>query len=107
MQLNYEMCGRISTTDHRPVPAFRYELDGAPNSVQSTRAPGYPLAELALYPANRDVADRFYIEVPDLTAPKDSGRRSFETVYATWAWKLYASPDCVAAVAKGQPLQLP
>ncbi|MBJ7355008.1 MAG: glycosyltransferase family 39 protein [Thermoleophilaceae bacterium] len=99
-----ELCGRISTTDHRPVPAFRYELDGAPNSVQSdNKLSGYPLAELALYPASRDVANRFYSTIPDLTAPKNADGEAYVVVASNWAWKLYASPDCVAAVKQGKP----
>lgn len=104
VQLYYEKCGRISTTDHRPVPAFRYELDGPPNSIQSIGAPGYPLAQLALYPASLDVAKRFYSEVPDMSAPTTANGEPYESVYASWAWRLYASPQCAAAVAKGQAL---
>lgn len=95
----YEACGRISTTDHRPVPAFRYELEGPPNSVQSDNPlSGFPLAELALYPASEDVADRFYSQMPDLAAPTDADGEEYEVVASNWAWKLYASPGCVAKV---------
>ncbi len=102
--LFYEKCGRISTTDHRPVPAFRYELDGPPNSIQSVGDKNYPLAELALYPASRSVAERFYSEVPSLDAPTTADGEPYKTVYASWAWRLYASPDCAAAVEAGRAL---
>ncbi|MGB0889184.1 MAG: ArnT family glycosyltransferase [Solirubrobacterales bacterium] len=102
--LFYEKCGRISTTDHRPVPAFRYELDGPPNSIQSIGDKDYPLAELALYPASLDVAKRFYSEIPNLDPPTTPDGEPYETVYASWAWRLYASPDCAAAVEAGRAL---
>lgn len=105
VRLYYEKCGRISTTDHRPVPAFRYELDGPPNSIQSVGDPNYPLAELALYPASLDVAKRFYSKVPNMEAPRTPAGEPYQTVFASWAWRLYASPECAAAVAEGQPLR--
>lgn len=101
-----EYCGRISTTDHRPVPAFRYELEQPPSSVQSDGNPDTPLAALALYPASQDIVDRFYSEKdPDLTPPKDPAGRPYEVVYSSWAWKLYASPACVDAVKRGEKLK--
>jgi 4-amino-4-deoxy-L-arabinose transferase-like glycosyltransferase len=101
----YAKCGRISTTDHRPTPAFRYELGTAPGSIQTTTDPEHPLANLALYPASEDIVKRFYSEkLPDLTPPHLPGGKPFEVVYSTWAWKVYASPACVAAVKQGEPL---
>lgn len=99
------LCGRISTTDHRPVPALRYEIGGPPGSVQTTGNLETPLAALALYPANQDIVNRFYSEKkPNLTPPRDKQGRQYEVVYESWAWKLYASPDCVAAVKAGHLL---
>lgn len=99
------LCGRISTTDHRPVPALRYELGGPPGSVQTVGNPETPLAALALYPASQDIVDRFYSQKkPDLTPPHDSTGRKYEAVFRSWAWKLYASPECIDAVKAGRVL---
>jgi hypothetical protein len=99
------LCGRISTTDHRPTPAFRYELGTAPGSIQTTMDRKHPLANLALFPASRDIVRRFYSEkLPKLTPPRDAARRQYEVVYSSWAWKLYASPACIAAAKRGQPV---
>ncbi|MGH2906410.1 MAG: ArnT family glycosyltransferase [Solirubrobacterales bacterium] len=100
----YRVCGRVSTTDHRPVPAFRYELGGPPGVVQSTGDTAHPLANLALYPASRLIAQKFYSAIPDLSAPHQPGEPGYASVYRTWAWQLYASPACVAAVKAGGPL---
>ncbi len=98
------LCGRISTTDHRPVPAFRYEIDGPPGAVQSIGNKETPMAALALFPANRDIVNRFYSEkVPRLT-PADYGFTGYEVIYETWAWKIYASRACIEAVAAGKVL---
>lgn len=98
-------CGRISTTDHRPVPAFRYEIDGPPGSVQTIGNQETPLAALALYPASQDIVNRFYSQKkPDLTPPQDAAGNGYEVVFQTWAWKLYASPTCVAAVKRGKKM---
>lgn len=105
VQRHYELCGRISTTDHRPVPAFRYELQGPPGSVQSNANPETPLAELALFPASQDIVNRFYSEKkPDLSPPQDAEGNDFVVVRQTPAWKLYASPACLAAVERGERL---
>jgi hypothetical protein len=99
------LCGRISTTDHRPVPAFRYELGGPPGSVQTTGNPQTPLAALALFPASQDIVNRFYSQKkPDLTPPSNARGETYEVVFETSAWKLYASPDCIAAVAAGHTM---
>jgi 4-amino-4-deoxy-L-arabinose transferase-like glycosyltransferase len=99
------LCGRISTTDHRPVPAFRFELGGPPGSVQTIGNPETPLARLALFPASQDIVNRFYSQKkPDLTPPEDPQGRAYRDVFSSWAWRIYASPECVAAVAKNQPL---
>lgn len=99
------LCGRISTTDHRPVPALRYELGGPPGSVQTVGNPETPLAELALFPANQQIVDRFYSQKkPDLSPPVDQNGQSYEVVFESWAWKLYASPRCVEAVSRGSKL---
>ncbi|MFT4050115.1 MAG: glycosyltransferase family 39 protein [Solirubrobacterales bacterium] len=100
------LCGRISTTDHRPVPAFRYELGGQPGSVQTTGDPETKLAALALFPASQDIVNRFYSQKkPDLSTPTDADGDPYEVVFSTWAWKLYASPACVAAVKRGEKLE--
>jgi hypothetical protein len=93
----YKLCGRISTNNHRPVPAFRFELGGRPGAIQTKSDPDHPLAETILYPANRDVAGSYYNRVPDLTPPA-----GYTSVYKTWAWQLYASPECRAAIASGK-----
>lgn len=104
LQKYNRLCGRISTTDHRPVPAFRYEIDGPPGSVQTIGNPETPMAALALFPASKDIVDRFYsIKKPKLT-PAAYGYPDFQPVLTTSAWKLYASPECIAAVKKGQVL---
>jgi 4-amino-4-deoxy-L-arabinose transferase-like glycosyltransferase len=100
----YRACGRVSTTDHRPVPAFRFELGGQPGVVQSTGDSTHPLANLALYPASRLIAQKFYSAIPDLSPPHQSGGSAYDSVYKTWAWQLYASPECVAAIKSGKPL---
>jgi 4-amino-4-deoxy-L-arabinose transferase-like glycosyltransferase len=98
----YALCGRVSTTDHRPTPAFRYELGGPPGSVQTTADPDHGLANLALYPASQDIVDRFYSQKkPDLSTPVDASGEKYTSVYSSWAWRLYASPACVAAVKAG------
>jgi 4-amino-4-deoxy-L-arabinose transferase-like glycosyltransferase len=100
------LCGRVSTTDHRTVPAFRYELGGPPGSVQTVGNPETPLAELALYPASQDIVNRFYSQKkPDLTPPTNAQGEPYEVVFETWAWKLYASPECVEAVEAGRKLK--
>ncbi len=95
----YLRCGRISTNNHRPVPAFRYELDGPPGSVQTIKDPAHRLAETILFPRDRSIAVKYYNEVPSLTPPV-----GYETVFTSWAWRLYASPRCRAAVAAGRTL---
>lgn len=95
----YLRCGRISTNNHRPVPAFRYELDGPPGSVQTLKDDAHPLAETILYPRDRSIAAKYYNKVPSLTPPV-----GYETVFTSWAWRLYASPRCRAAVASGHTL---
>lgn len=109
LQKYNRLCGRISTTDHRPVPAFRYEIDGRPGSVQTIGNPETPMAVLALFPANQDVIDRFYSQKKPKPTPADYSTltRSFadyRTVLQTAAWKLYASPECIAAVKRNRPL---
>ncbi|MBI5310864.1 MAG: hypothetical protein HZB14_07565 [Actinobacteria bacterium] len=89
-------CGRISTNNHRPVPAFRFELDGPPGSVMTQADEAHPLAETILYPLNRAVALKYYNQVPSLTPPA-----GYATVYTSKAWRLYASPRCRAAVKAG------
>lgn len=99
------LCGRISTTDHRPVPAFRFELGGPPGSVQTIGNKETPLAALALFPASQDIVDRFYSQKkPSLTPPRDAAGRQYQAVVSTWAWKLYASPACIAAVKADRKL---
>lgn len=93
----YALCGRISTNNHRPVPAFRYELGGPPGSVQTLRDPEHPLGESMLQPRDRGVAGRYYNEIPDL-APPDG----FSTVFESRAWRLYASPACRRALSSGE-----
>ncbi|MFY9264983.1 MAG: glycosyltransferase family 39 protein [Solirubrobacterales bacterium] len=95
----YERCGRISTNNHRPVPYLRYELDGPPGSVQTQRDPEHPLAETMLQPRSREVARKYYNEVPDLAPPP-----GFTTVFVSRSWRMFASPDCRAAVAAGRDL---
>lgn len=96
---HYRRCGRISTNNHRPVPAFRYELDGPPGSVQTRSDPAHPLAETILYPRDRSIAAKYYNRVPDLTPPA-----GYTTVFTSWAWRLYASERCRAAVRAGRTL---
>ena len=98
------LCGRISTTDHRPVPALRYELGGAPGSVQTIGDPETPMAALALFPASNDIIHRFYSEKLPKPTPADYGHPEFVPVYSTWAWKIYATPACIAAVKRGVKL---
>jgi 4-amino-4-deoxy-L-arabinose transferase-like glycosyltransferase len=101
----YRICGRISTTDHRPVPAFRYELGGPGGSIQTRADPAHPMANLALIPASKQIVQRFYSQkLPQLDPPRDARGRAYELVFSTWAWKLYAAPACVAAVKAQTPL---
>lgn len=95
----YRRCGRVSTNNHRPVPAFRYELDGPPGSVQTLADPNHPLAETILFPRDRAIALKYYNQVPSLTPPA-----GYATVHTSWAWRLYASPRCRAAVTAGRDL---
>ncbi|MBK5230825.1 MAG: glycosyltransferase family 39 protein [Thermoleophilia bacterium] len=95
----YRRCGRFSTNNHRPVPAFRYELGGPPGSVQTLVDPAHRLAETILYPRDRSIALKYYNQVPSLTPPA-----GYTTVYTSWAWRLYATPRCRAAVAAGSTL---
>lgn len=96
------LCGRISTTDHRPVPAFRYELGGRPGSVQTVGDPEATWAALALMPANRDIVNRFYSQKKPNLNPREIA--DYKVVYGSWAWTIKASPACVAAVRAGEPL---
>ncbi|MFY9487634.1 MAG: hypothetical protein WAP35_02915 [Solirubrobacterales bacterium] len=95
----YNHCGRISTNNHRPTPYLRYELDGAPGSVQTRRDPDHPLGEMMLQPRDRTVAQKYYNEVPDLSPPP-----GFKTVFVSKSWRLFASPECSTAVAAGRDL---
>lgn len=95
----FERCGRISTNNHRPVPAFRFEINGPPGSVMTEKDGEHPLAETILYPLNRAVALKYYNNVPSLTPPP-----GFTTVYTSKSWRLYASPRCRAAVTSGVTL---
>ena len=56
------------------------------------------------YPASRLIAQKFYSAIPVLSAPHQLGGPAYPSVYKTWAWQLYASPECVAAVKSGNPL---
>jgi hypothetical protein len=96
----YAACGRVSTTDHRPVPALRYYVGGPPGSVQSAAAPGYPWAEIAIYPRTLDVARKFYNRVPDMTPP---AHMKYRRVLTTDHWVLYATPECVAKARISPP----
>ncbi len=96
----YAACGRISTTDHRPVPALRFYVGGPPGSVQSAAAPGYPWAEIAVFPRTVDVARKFYNRVPDLTPPAS---KRYTPILTTDYWVVYATPQC-RAVATGSHL---
>lgn len=95
----YARCGRISTNNHRPVPAFRYEIGGPPGSVMTKEDQKHQLAETILYPLNRAVASKYYNKVPSLAPPP-----KYTTVYASRYWRLYASPRCRASVTAGVTL---
>jgi 4-amino-4-deoxy-L-arabinose transferase-like glycosyltransferase len=95
----YAECGRVSTTDHRPVPAMRFYVGGPPGSVQSSAAPGYPWAQIAIYPRTLDVARKFYNRIPDMTPPP---RMRYQRVLTTDHWVLYVTPECAAKAAATQ-----
>lgn len=99
----YRACGRVSTTDHRPVPIFRYWVGGPPGSVQSSSDPEHPWAQIALYPRNLDVARKFYNRIPDMTPPP---RLRYQQVLVTRDWRLYVTPDCArrGGVGGSEPL---
>ena len=89
------------------LPRLRPDLDDRPSPgaglpirarrpagvVQSTPDTTHPLANLALYPASRLIAQKFYSAIPDRRAPQQAGGPPYVSVYKTWAWQLYASPD--------------
>lgn len=87
-------CGRISTTDHRPVPYLRYWRESEPGSVQSRQDPANPMRDLIMFPASPEIAQRFYDKPPDLTPPP-----GFKQVYFNESWRLYASHDCLRRMA--------
>ncbi len=89
----YAACGRVSTTDHRPVPALRYYVGGPPGSVQSAAATGYPWAQIAVYPRTLDDARKFYNRIPDMTPP---AHMRYRKILVTDYWVLYVTPECVA-----------
>ncbi|MBJ7347303.1 MAG: glycosyltransferase family 39 protein [Thermoleophilaceae bacterium] len=98
----YARCGRVSTTDHRPVPAFRFWVGGPPGSVQSAAdVPAHPWAQTAIFPRSLDVAKKFYNRAPSLTPPP---RMHYEQVLLTKHWRLLATPQCRAAVASRRTL---
>lgn len=105
LQKYNRLCGRISTTDHRPVPAFRFEIAGAPGSVQTRGNLETPMAALALLPASQDIIDRFYSQKKPKLTPSEYGFAGYEPVLSTWAWKVYASAECREAVEAGIKLK--
>lgn len=95
---HYEACGRLSTTDHRPVPALRHYVGGPPGSVQSAGAPGYPWAEIAIFPRTTDVARKFYNRIPKLTPPAS---KRYTRILTTDYWVVYTTPECKVAAVPG------
>lgn len=89
-----DTCGRISTTDHRPVPYLRYWRGTEPGSVQSREDPDHPLRDLIMFPASPAIAQRFYDKPPELTPPA-----GFKQVYFNNSWRIYASPACMRRTA--------
>jgi hypothetical protein len=91
VQRAFAACEPISMADHRPIPYFRWWIDGPPGSVGTVRGNASPLGQLFLQPRRTFFAKKFYKEnFPAAHAPK-----SYRTIYRNRSYRILASPDCL------------
>lgn len=97
VQRAFEACAPISTADHRPIPYFRWWIDGPPGSVGTVRGHASPLGQLFLQPRRTFYAKRFYKEnFPTAHAPA-----RYKTIFMNRSYRISASPACVAKMRAG------
>jgi len=83
--------GRISASDHRPLPHLRYWLGTDPSTVGTVAAGASPLRDVLLAPRRVPLMRRFYQEnFPRVTVPP-----GYREIYRNAAWRVLAAPDCV------------
>lgn len=88
-----ERCGgRISASDHRPLPHLRYWLGTDPGSVGTTASGASRPADVLLRPRRVPLMRRFYREnFPPVTVPQ-----GYVEIHRNAAWRVLAAPDCAA-----------
>jgi hypothetical protein len=83
--------GRISTSDHRPLPHLRYWLGTEPGTVGTIAAGASPLRDVLLTPRRVPLMRRFYQEnFPRIDVPP-----GYREIYRNGAWRVLAAPGCV------------
>ncbi len=93
----FAACQPISTADHRPIPYFRWWIDGPPGSVGTVRLHASPLGQLFLQPRRTFFAKRFYRKnFPPAHAPS-----TYTTIYKNRSYRISASPACLARLRAG------
>jgi hypothetical protein len=94
VQRAFAACEPLSTADHRPIPYFRWWIDGPPGSVGTVRGGASPLGQLFLQPRRTFYAKKFYKEnFPPAHAPK-----TYKTIYMNRSYRISASPACLTAM---------
>jgi hypothetical protein len=82
--------------DHRPIPYFRWWIDGPPGSVGTVRGHASPLGQLFLQPRRTFFAKKFYKEnFPTAHAPK-----RYRTIYKNRSYRVLASPACLTRLPR-------
>jgi hypothetical protein len=87
----FAACAPLSSADHRPIPYFRWWVDGPPGSVGTVRGHASPLGALFLAPRHTYYAKRFYKRNFPTAIPPASYRR----IYQNRTWRIWASPACL------------
>ena len=83
--------GRISASDHRPLPHLRYWLGTDPGSVGTVAQDASPLADVLIQPRRVPLMRRFYQE----NFPRVETPPGYEEIYRNDAWRVLAAPGCV------------
>lgn len=87
----FATCAPLSTSDHRPIPYFRWWADGDPGTVGTIRGHASPLGRLYLTPRRTHYAKAFYRR----NFPRQHPPRSYVRIYQDRSYRLYAAPACV------------
>jgi len=87
--------GRISTSDHRPIPHLRYWLGTDPGTVSTIATNASPLRGVLLQPRRVPLMRRFYQEnFPRIAVPA-----GYAEIYRNAAWRVVAAPRCAQSAS--------